>query len=187
MLAIGRADIQAAVTIYDAIDAARTAFIALSSDRGTVPPRPHILTVHGTSLIMPAYSSELSTVGVKVVTVTPGNPRVDLPTVQGIVVLFDEESGSPVALIEGNYLTQLRTGAAIGFAADLLARQDAHRVTVFGAGPVARMSLAAVCAVRKVDDVRIVNRNRDRFNRFVAAIEDLAGASCPRPRWFESP
>ena len=173
--------------MHDAIDAARTAFIALSSGRVNVPPRPHLATANGVSLVMPAYAAELAAVGVKVVSVTPNNPRSGRPTVQGIVLLLDEETGTPIALLEGTYLTQLRTGAAIGFAADLLARKDARTVAVFGAGAMAQTSLAAVCTVRDVADIRVVDPNPSRAERFVASIEDLSGRDCPPLRWVTSP
>jgi ornithine cyclodeaminase len=187
MLAIGRADLRRSVTIRDAIDAARIAFVALSGGQATVPSRPHLATAHGATLVMPAYATDLGTVGVKIVTVTPNNTRADLPTVQGIVVLVDEETGTPVALLEGTYLTQLRTGAAIGFAADLLARGDAHNVAVFGAGAMAQSSLAAVCAVRDIRNVRVIDPHRDRFERFTVTVQEIMGESCPSLDWVSSP
>jgi ornithine cyclodeaminase len=187
MLAIGRAALYRAVSIRDAIDAARIAFVALSSGHATVPPRPHLATTHGATLVMPAYATDLGTVGVKVVTVTPNNAKTDVPTVQGIVILVDEETGTPIALLEGTYLTQLRTGAAIGFAADLLARDDAHNVAVFGAGAMAQSSLAAVCAVRDIRDVRVVDPHRHRFERFAVAVREMMGDTCPSMHWVSSP
>src|SRR5579859_4382132 len=104
----------------EAIDSARLAFVALASGATTVPPRPHLTTSGGTVLVMPAYSSTVGAVGVKIVSVTPGNARRGQPTVQGIVVLVDARTGGPTALVDGTFLTQMRTGAAIGLAADVL-------------------------------------------------------------------
>ena len=187
MIAIGRDDIRRAVTLTDAIGAARSAFIALSQGRVIVPPRPHLETPNGISLVMPAFAADLGTVGMKLVTVTPSNAKSNRPVVQAIVLLVNEDTGTPVALIEGTYLTQLRTGAAIGLAADLLARKDARIVSVFGAGAMAQSSLAAVCSVRSVTEIRVVDPDPRRFDRLVGAVEDFTGAPCPPLRWCSAP
>ncbi len=187
MLAIGRSDLRAAITVGDAIEAARRAFVALSGGEAVVPPRPHLATTHGTSLVMPAYAPGLARVGLKVVSVTPANPQRGLPTVQGVVLLLDEPTGTPVAVLEGTFLTQVRTGAAIGLAADLLARPDAATVALFGVGGTARTSLWAVCAVRSVQEVRVVHPHPERFAEFAAALGDLLGPAAPPLRRVGSP
>src|SRR5712692_4652083 len=187
MLAISRADILEAVTIEDAIDAARAAFVALATGRAVVPLRPHVATAHGTSLFMPAYDSSSAAVSVKVVTVTPGNAQRGMPTVQAVVILVDETTGTAVAILEGTFLTQLRTGAAMGLAADLLARPGSATVALFGAGATARTSLWAVSAVREIREVRVVHPHAEHMPAFEAAMRGFRGARCPPLRRVESP
>lgn len=184
MLVLSRADVRAAVTMPEAIRAAREAFVALASGSGEAPARLHLATPHGTTLFMPAFAT--SAVGVKAVSVTPDNPGRGLPTVQAAVLLFDEASGAPVALIEGTFLTQLRTGAAIGLGAELLAAPAAETVALFGAGATARTSLWAVCSVRAIREVRVVHPHAEHFPDFVAAMRDYLGDPLPSIRRVES-
>jgi ornithine cyclodeaminase/alanine dehydrogenase-like protein (mu-crystallin family) len=134
---------------------------------------------------MPASAG--ATFGVKVVSVTPGNAGRGLPTVQAAVLLLDEPTGTPVALLDGTYLTQLRTGAAMGLGADLLARPDADVVALFGAGATARTSLAAVCSVRPIREVRVVHPHAEHFPAFARDVESELGAAAPILRRVEDP
>jgi ornithine cyclodeaminase len=187
MLAVSRSDIRRAVTMSDAIQAARDAFVALSSGQGTVPLRMHLRTPNGTSLFMPAFAPGAASVGVKIVSVTPENPARDLPTVQAVVLLLEERTGVPVALLEGTFLTQLRTGAAMGLGAELFARPDADVVALFGAGATARTSLWAACTVRPIREVRVVHPHAARFPELVAAMRDFLGDACPPLHRLGSP
>src|SRR5579871_4456889 len=101
MLAIGRDDQRQAVGIEDAIAAARAAFVGLATGTATVPPRPHLATRHGTVLVMPASSTGVETIGVKIVSVTPANAARGQPTVQGVIVLVNAQTGQPTALLDG--------------------------------------------------------------------------------------
>jgi ornithine cyclodeaminase len=187
LLAIGRDDLRKAVTIADAIQSARVAFEALTMGAADVPPRPHLTTLGGTVLVMPAYARGAEAVGVKIVSVTPENASRGIPTVQGLVVLVDATTGRPTALIDGTFLTQLRTGAAIGLAANLLARPDATTVALFGVGGTARTSLWAVCAARPIREVRVVHPHAENYPGFVAAMRDFLGDGCPPLHRVESP
>jgi ornithine cyclodeaminase len=92
---------------------------------------------------------------------------------------MDGETGRPVALLEGAYLTDMRTGASAGLAAQLLAREDARVVAVFGAGGTARPSLQAVCHVRAIEKVWVVGRSQARLQRFVEEMR-AQGGGVPR-------
>src|SRR5262249_54185325 len=85
----------------------------------------------------------------------------------------------------GTFLTQLRTGAAIGLAADQLARPDAATVALFGAGGTARTSLWAVCSVRQIREVRVVHPHVETYPAFVAAMRDFLGDDTPPIRRAE--
>jgi ornithine cyclodeaminase len=146
-----------------AIDALEAAFGADPLPES--PLRSHIETASGTLLVMPAHGA--SGVGVKLVTLTPANSEKGRPFIHAVYVLFDAETQAPVATFDGAALTALRTAAVSGLATRWLARPDARRLVLYGAGVQARSHLDAMRAVRPVEEVVIVSRGRD-------AAEDLA-------------
>jgi len=149
-----------------AIDALETAFG--SEPLPESPLRTHIDTAAGTLLLMPAHGT--SGVGVKLVTLTPENPERGRPFIHAVYVLFDAEAQAPVATFDGAALTALRTAAVSGLATRWLARPDARRLVIYGAGVQARSHLDAMRAVRPVEEVVIVSRGP-------GAAEDLAGSA----------
>ena len=112
-----------------------------------VPVRhAHALDGSGTLLLMPAWSE--ATLGVKLVTVMPGNAARGVGTVQAIYVLLDRSTGEPLALLDGEALTLRRTAAASALAARYLAREDAHNLLLVGAGRLAPYLACAHYALR---------------------------------------
>lgn len=101
--------------------------------------------------------------------------RYDLPLIQGILTLFDGENGRPLALMDSMELTIIRTGAATGIAAKLLAREDAKVVTVCGCGNQGRISLLALAKVRPITRVHAFDIDRDRAARFAAELSNETG------------
>jgi len=148
-------DIRRALPMKDAVEAMKEAFRELSSGRVKMPARAHIdiSTYDGTALFMPSYSDCFGKICVKVVNVFNANPKKGLPSIQGVVCLLDGETGSPLAVLNGTFLTALRTGAASGTATDLLARPDADTAAIIGAGVQGRMQLEAMCAVRPIKKI----------------------------------
>jgi ornithine cyclodeaminase/alanine dehydrogenase-like protein (mu-crystallin family) len=154
----------------ETIEAMKLAFGQLSDGAATLPLRGRIdVPDHdGVTLFMPALLSETDEFVLKVVSVFPKNLRRDLPTIHALVVALDPETGQPIALIEGGTLTAIRTGAGSGAATDLLAKPDAKRVAIFGAGVQARTQLEAVCSVRNFESVSIFSLEPDRSQDFLA-------------------
>ena len=111
----------------------------------------------GELLLMPSETA--NAVGVKVVGVAPGNPTRSLPRIQGVFILMNARTLTPVALMDGAALTNIRTPALSALAVRALAPHHAKRLVVFGSGPQARAHIGAVCAVRPIESVRIVARN----------------------------
>lgn len=148
-------EVQAAVTMREAIDAVREGFIALSTGRARVPLRGALEIPGGVLLNMPAYLEGAPVGTIKLVSVCPGNPQRGLPTIYASVLVIDAQTGAPLALMDGRVLTALRTGAASGLATDLLALPDASILAVIGAGVQARTQIAAVCAVRPITEIRV--------------------------------
>ncbi|MDJ0781277.1 MAG: hypothetical protein QNJ22_04860 [Desulfosarcinaceae bacterium] len=161
------ADIRAALPMREAIDAMATAFGQFSAGTANVPLRTRLHTEKGVTLLMPAYLRDSRDLAIKTVSVYADNPGQGLPTVAALVQVLDPNTGMPKALLEGDTLTALRTGAAGGLATELLARADADRVALFGAGIQSRSQLQAVMAVRRITHVDVVDIN-------LAAAEHLA-------------
>jgi len=170
-------DIRRALPMREAVAAMKEAFAELSAGRVTMPARAQIdVPAHaGTALFMPSHADRFGKIGVKVVNLFDGNAEKGLPRIQGVVCLFDGETGSPLALLNGTCLTALRTGAASGLATDLLARPEAATVAIFGAGVQARTQLEAVCAVRAIRRASVFDTAPDAASTFAAEMSDALG------------
>lgn len=128
-----------------------------------------------TLLLMPAWTDFARAeggghIGVKIVTVSPDNNKVGKPAVMGLYLLLDGATGEPQALIDGQRLTQWRTACASALAATYLAREDASRLLVVGAGALSAFLARAHAAVRPIDEIRICNRTRANAQRVAQAL-----------------
>ena len=173
---LSAADVRAALPMPKAIDAMRHAYSQLSAGKAIAPPRQHLSTDKGVTLIMPAYLPERSEFGIKVVSVYDDNPNLNLPRITATVLVLDPATGAPKAFMDGASLTAIRTGAGGGVAADLLARQDAKTVGLFGAGVQARAQLQAVLAVRDITSVNLISRTQASAAQLATEISEWGDA-----------
>jgi ornithine cyclodeaminase/alanine dehydrogenase-like protein (mu-crystallin family) len=171
---IGADELRARLPMAAAIDVLESAFRKL--DAGAGPLRSIVETPNGSLLLMPAFGE--AGVGVKLVTLTPANPGREMAYVQASYALFDATTQAPEAVLEGAALTALRTAAVSGLATRHLAREDASRLVMFGAGVQARAHLEAMCAVRPVTELVVVSRSRPAAE---ALVGDGLGRAIPRP------
>lgn len=167
--------IRAAVGIGEMLDAVEAAYRDVAAGRDRSPLRSRVEVPGGDLLLMPGVREGASGTSVKLVTVTPDNAGRGLPTVQAVVVWFDAETGRPAALIDGEILTAMRTGAASGVATRLLARTDAATLALFGAGGQAEWQLRAVQAARSLREVRVYARTPAAREAFAARMTDACG------------
>lgn len=123
----------------------------------------------GQLLLMPSQSSEF--VGVKVATVAPGNPAFGKERIQGVYLLMDAATLSPVALLDGTALTTLRTPAVSAAAADRLAPNEVDHLVVFGSGPQAWGHIEAMRAIRSLGRVSVVGRDQARAAALAARVQ----------------
>lgn len=166
---IGPEELRRLVPMDAAIDALQAAFGAERLPEA--PMRSHVETEAGTLLVMPSHGAP--GVGVKLVTLTGANPERGLPFIHAAYVLFDAEMQAPRAMIDGAALTAIRTAAVSAVATRFLARGDARRLVLYGAGVQAGAHLEAMRAVRPVEEVVVVSRGRERAEALVA---EAAGA-----------
>src|SRR4051812_29540941 len=128
-----------------------------------MPARMNIEMRHGLLRLMPVAMNASELFGFKVFhTSTTG--------VRYLVAVYEQEGGELLALVDADYLTAARTGATAGVAAKHLAREDAHVVGVIGSGVEARTNLAAMIAVRPVDEIRVFSPRPARREQFAQEI-----------------
>ena len=161
-------DIQKKISMARAIDMMRAAFLQLTSGGAIVPVRTVIESRDhmGRVLFMPSYSAEFGLFGMKMVTVFDYNEAINLPVIQGKMLLMDGVTGTPLAVLDAEYLTALRTGAASGLATDLLARHDASVLALFGTGVQAETQLEGILAVRNIKEVMVYGKTEKRTVAF---------------------
>ena len=158
MRVIDGSELRRLVSMADAVDAMRDAFRLVSSGRFLAPQR--VVVGDGTELLMAGRPAEDPDGFVtKVLTVRPENVPRGLPLLHAVVLWFDGPTGEPVAVIDGEAVTAMRTGAASGVATDLLGPPRASTLAVIGSGAQARDQVEAVLAVRPIRGVRIFSRN----------------------------
>ena len=158
--------IRAAVPISDLLDAVETAYRDVAEGRDRSPIRSRVSLAGGDLLMMPGVRDGGSGTSVKLVTVMPGNAGRGLPTIHALVVWLDAATGRPLALLDGETVTAMRTGAASGVATRLLARTDAAVLTVIGAGGQAEWQIRAVVAARDIRRVVVYSRSADAREEF---------------------
>jgi ornithine cyclodeaminase/alanine dehydrogenase len=165
MLILTRHDVEALLTMPEAIAAVEAGFRQLAAGAVEMPQRLATLIAphNGIHLSMPAFvggdpaADDPGTLTIKIVTVYNDNrAHYDLPTIHGVLLLHDARTGKPLALIDAEHLTAMRTGAVSGVATRWLARPDAAVVTLFGAGVQAATQLLAMAAVRPLRRVHVV-------------------------------
>lgn len=174
---LSRDDIRRVASMESTIAIVKQAFTQLSAGDADVPIRTQLeVTQHeGIALFMPAYLRRSHQLGMKIVSVFPRNRDAEIPTIHAIVALLDACSGQPKALMDGTYLTALRTGAASGAATELLARPDSHVCAVFGAGVQGRTQLEAVCQVCNIEKAWVYDTVVDAAASFVDEMSASGG------------
>ncbi|MCW2977859.1 MAG: ornithine cyclodeaminase [Actinomycetia bacterium] len=173
MLVLTRADVEQLLDLDELVDALARAHEELSSGSVSMPPRIAAFAQDAGLLgAMPAYLPSAG-LGCKLVTLFPGN--TDRPTHQAAIMLFDPTNGSPVALMDGTYITEARTAGAAALAARLLAREDAKVLAILGTGVQARAHARAFARVRDWSEVRIAGRDAAKAEELAA---ELGATAC---------
>ena len=154
-------DVRRALPMTEAIEAVKSAFVQLSQGRVKMPLRTPIEVPahHGVTLFMPGYLAGDNQMAIKIVSIFNDNVARGIPLIHALVVVVDPTTGQPQAVMDGTYLTALRTGAASGVATELLAIPEARVVAILGAGAQGKTQLEAVCAVRPINQVWVYDTN----------------------------
>lgn len=173
MLLLKRDEIKEVFTMRDAIEAVKLAFSMYSDGKSEVPLRTNIQVPksNGTLLFMPAFAEEIDKASLKIVNIYPDNAKVGLPTAPAQVLLIDTKTGLVECILDGTYLTQMRTGAATGAAFETLAVKDAKIGAMIGTGGQAATQLEAMLCVRKLEKVKIFDLDKERLDAFVSKMQ----------------
>ncbi len=167
-------DIRRALSMAEAINAMEEAFSQLSSSEAIVPLRVGIdmPKTNGNALFMPVYLPIIDKVGVKVVSIFKDNPKIGLPMIDALVMVMDAANGQPLAVMNGEVLTAMRTGAASGLATRLLSRENSQVAAIIGAGAQAYTQLEAVCSVRDIKHAFVMDIETERAERFAETMSE---------------
>jgi alanine dehydrogenase len=156
MLVLTRSEVEELLDLDALLDALAAAHAELSTGRASLVPRVGAFAgAAGVLGAMPAYAPS-SGLGCKLVTLFPGNR--DRPTHQALIALFDQATGTPVALMDGTYITAMRTAAAAALAARLLARPDARVLAILGTGVQSRSAQEMFPRGREFAEIRVAGR-----------------------------
>lgn len=169
MLILTESSMRAAAGMADIIAAAETAYELYDREQFHMDARTQIAHEENTLLLMPCQASELF--GTKIVSVFPTNHQRSLPAVQGLMVLIDAHTGTPKALLNGTYLTALRTGALGGLAARHLAPAGASSAGLIGTGAQGFYQLLAICLERNIQNVYLYNRTPEKAIAFAGNLQ----------------
>ncbi len=169
-LILNKTDVASVLDMKDCMVAVENAFTELSGGTAVLPLRIGITPTDGLSLYMPAYLKKMEALACKVVTVYKNNPlKHNLPTTIGKVLLQDPATGDVICIMNGGYLTAVRTGAASGVATKYLARNETKQVAaILGAGVQAKMQLWAVCEARNITKAFVYDISESSADAFIA-------------------
>src|SRR3954452_21039183 len=145
------------------IDAMRQVLGEFSSGKWQQPLRGVLAQNGGFFGVMPASGEAM---GIKMVTFYPGNAGSPLPTHMAVIALFDPKTGEPLALMDGRYITEMRTAAVSAVATDTLAAKNSKVLALLGAGVQAHAHLEMLRRVRSFEEVRVWNHHPDKAERF---------------------
>jgi ornithine cyclodeaminase/alanine dehydrogenase len=177
ILYLSKADVIATgVTMKEIIDALETAFREHAEGRVEMPPKPGVHTrpdafIHA----MPAYIPALKSAGIKWVSGYPENLKRGLPYITGLIILNDDETGLPLAVMDCTWITGMRTGAATAIAAKYLARPESESVGILGCGVQGRTNLEALTVLFPIKRVVAYDVSPDAAERYAREMRERFG------------
>ena len=176
-LLLAKEDVHENAPMGDLVGAIADAFAAYEAGTVVMPAKSYVdlPAYNGDFRSMPAYldTGGWDAAGLKWVNAHPDNPeRYDLPTVMGTMIYSDPATAYPLAIMDGTELTMKRTGAAAAVATDHLAVEDASSFGLVGAGVQSYTQLAAISAIRDIEEVVVSDPNEDAVRAFIEHFED---------------
>ncbi|EKU50228.1 ornithine cyclodeaminase family protein [Staphylococcus massiliensis] len=174
MLILSEHEVQERYKMSNAIEDIENVFKTLNNDKIKLEQRTVIPTGEDSKsmLYMPAVNLEAQLGMIKITSITPNNPKHQLPTTQAKIVITDLEYGEHKAVIDGSYLTRLRTGALSGIATKYLSREDSHTLGMIGTGGMAFEQLLGILEVRNITTLLLYNRTTEKADAFKEKVQE---------------
>ena len=157
MLVISEQEVRALADIDELIEALEKAHIQYSTHSAVMPARlvVPLPAIQGRITSMPGFLSDDKALGMKVVTYFQQNPKLDLPAILATIMLFSADTGKIIAIMDGSYITAIRTACASAMATKALANPQTPVLGILGAGVQARAHIQALSRVRKIESIRL--------------------------------
>ena len=174
MKILTKEDIKKCITMSEAIEICKNAMKDYTLNKSVIPLRTPIQSIdnNGQVLFMPGkISTDSDSIGIKIVSVYPDNSKLNLPAVPSTMITINEKTGIVNGILEGTYLTALRTAAIQGAATDILANKNSKIATLIGTGGQALEQARALVTVRKLKELRVVARNFEKTKEFVEILK----------------
>jgi alanine dehydrogenase len=168
-LLLKQSEIKELISMKEVIESVETAYSVHANRKVQMPAKKYLFfkKYNGDLRIMPCFIRNMDEAGVKCVNVHPDNPlKHDLPTVMGVIELFDPETGFPISVMDGTWITDMRTGAAAGVGTKYLAKKDSTKLGIIGAGKQAFTQLMAIKEVMDIESANVFCRtcsSRENF------------------------
>lgn len=175
---LNQSEIKDLIQMDSVLDAVETAYVEHAKGKAQMPPKEYLFfeKYNGDLRIMPCYLPEMGEAGVKSVNVHPQNPlQENLPTVMAVIELVDPKTGFPLAIMDGTWITNMRTGAAGGVAAKYLARDNSETVGIIGAGKQAYTQLMALNEVMDIKEATVYCRTCSSREIFAQRVSEKYG------------
>lgn len=175
---LNQSQVKELTTMKEIIENVETAYEFHAERKVQMPPKEYIFykKFRGDLRIMPCFVRGLNESGVKNVNVHPDNPRKhNLPTVMAMIELVDPETGFPVSVMDGTWITDMRTGAAAGVATKYLARDNSEVLGLVGAGVQAATGLEAIMEVMDIKEVKVSCRTCETRDLFAQKASEKYG------------
>lgn len=181
LLVLSEHDVRDVMSLDELAEAIRSALVALSENSLSVPTRIAARAPHGLLAAMPGYVAGLG-LAAKLVSVFPGNAAIGRPSHQALIAVFDEDTGAPCALMDGTYITAVRTAVTSAVSAIALARPQPRWMAIIGSGVQAEAHIDTFKHLIGPDEIRVVTRSESSAKRIasrhpgILALTDLEGA-----------
>lgn len=175
ILILSRREIENLIDMPQVLRIVEQTFIAQAQGRVKMPPKIfiHLDKYQGDFRAMPAYIEGIEACGIKWVNVHPENKKYGLPAVMAVIILNEPRTGFPLAIMDGTYITNLRTGATGGMAAKYLANKNSSRIALVGCGNQAQTQLLALYEIFKIDSVAIYDCSPFKATGFIRKMKPL--------------
>jgi ornithine cyclodeaminase len=187
MLILNRENLEPIISWEEAISLMKEVFLEFAHGRVVMPERSaiHVGEKGNSILFMPAFVPSAGGLGIKLVSIFPTNQNTAVPTVTSKVFMVDDQTGLVKAILDGGFITALRTAAVSALATDLLSRKDSSVLGVFGAGIQAKHHILAIQAVRSLKTVLVFDSNKEKAKEMCREL--TSARSQPSYRVADSP